>query len=86
MIRHTMTALAAAALAIPVAANATQVEITSEGPVIELSVYESVSAEPDLVTTSVRSHDLHQHIFQFDAHGESKPNIHEQHSKLHARV
>jgi len=50
MIRHTMTALAAAALALPIAANATQIEITSEGPVIELSVYESVSAEPDLVT------------------------------------
>ncbi|MEP3420179.1 MAG: SIMPL domain-containing protein [Erythrobacter sp.] len=31
-------------------AHATSVEIAAEGPVIELSVYESVTAEPDLVT------------------------------------
>ncbi len=31
-------------------ANATTVEIEAEGPVIELSVFESVTAEPDLVT------------------------------------
>lgn len=41
---------AAAALAIPATAHAQQVEIEAAGPVIELSVYESIAAEPDLVT------------------------------------
>jgi uncharacterized protein YggE len=50
MIRRTF-ALAAATLLVatnPVLAQ--QVEIESEGPVIELSVFESVTADPDLVT------------------------------------
>ena len=50
MIRHFVLPLAAAALALPATAYATQVEIEAEGPVIELSVYESVTAAPDLVT------------------------------------
>jgi uncharacterized protein YggE len=50
MIRHTLTIAAAAALALPSNAAAQQVEIEAEGPVIELSVFESVTAEPDLVT------------------------------------
>ncbi|MEE4155187.1 MAG: SIMPL domain-containing protein [Erythrobacter sp.] len=52
MIRQMLTtaALTAAALAIPAAASAQQVEIEATGPVIELSVYESITAEPDLVT------------------------------------
>lgn len=50
MIRHTLTALAAAAIALPATAHAQQVEIEASGPVIELSVFESVTAEPDLVT------------------------------------
>ena len=41
--------LAAAALSLPAAAFAQQVEIEANGPVIELSVYESISTEPDLV-------------------------------------
>lgn len=43
---------AAAALALPMAApaHAQNVEIAATGPVIELSVFESVNAEPDLVT------------------------------------
>lgn len=50
MIRHTLAALAATALTIPAVANATEVQVTANGPVIELSVYESVNADPDLVT------------------------------------
>ena len=50
MIRNTLALTAAAALAIPAVASAQQVEITSNGPVIELSVFESITAEPDLVT------------------------------------
>lgn len=50
MIRHTAILAAAAALALPAAAHAQQVEIEATGPVIELSVYEQVTAEPDLVT------------------------------------
>ncbi len=54
MIRNTTApialAAAAASLALPGAAQAQQVEITANGPVIELSVYESITAEPDLVT------------------------------------
>ena len=45
-------AAAAAAVALPLAApaQAQTVEIVATGPVIELSVFESVTAEPDLVT------------------------------------
>ena len=50
MIRHIITALAASTLAIP--AHAAVVEIESEGPVIELSIFESVTAEPDMATIS----------------------------------
>lgn len=49
MIRNTL-AIAAATLALPTAVSAQQVEIEATGPVIELSVYESITAEPDLVT------------------------------------
>ena len=50
MIRTRLALAAAAALAIPATASAQQVEIEATGPVIELSVFESVTAEPDLVT------------------------------------
>ncbi len=54
MIRHSLAAMAAAVLAIPMTASgvahAAEVEIEADGPVIELSVYESVTAAPDLVT------------------------------------
>lgn len=50
MIRHIPALAAAAALSLPASAFAAQIEIEAEGPVIELSVYESVTAEPDLVT------------------------------------
>ncbi|KEO90732.1 membrane protein [Erythrobacter longus] len=50
MIRYALSAAAAAMLVAPVAANAQEVEISANGPVIELSVYESVTADPDLVT------------------------------------
>ncbi len=50
MIRNSMIALAAATLAIPATASAQLVEIEASGPVIELSVFERVTAEPDLVT------------------------------------
>ncbi len=53
MIRHSLVLAATAALtahAFAPAAMAAQVEIEAEGPVIELSVFESVTAEPDLVT------------------------------------
>lgn len=43
-------ALALSASLITVPALAAEVEIEAEGPVIELSVFESVTAEPDLVT------------------------------------
>ena len=41
---------AAAALAVPAAGYAQNVEIVANGPVVELSVFESITAEPDLVT------------------------------------
>ena len=50
MIKHALVALSAAALATPAAIHAQQVEIDAEGPVIELSVFETVKAEPDIVT------------------------------------
>lgn len=50
MIRYPLALTAAAFLALPAAAAAGEVQIQAQGPVIELSVYESVSAEPDLVT------------------------------------
>lgn len=54
MIRQTpkaiAMALAATALIAPATAQAQQVEISAQGPVIELSVFESVTAAPDLVT------------------------------------
>lgn len=48
MLRHIAAAIAACALTSP--AQAAVVEIEAEGPVVELSMYESVTAEPDLVT------------------------------------
>ncbi|MEP0391206.1 MAG: SIMPL domain-containing protein [Erythrobacter sp.] len=50
MIRYAFSIAAAAVLMAPITANAQQVEISANGPVIELSVFESVTAEPDLVT------------------------------------
>ena len=50
MIRHSLLLASAVLLAAPATVLAQQVEIEAEGPVIELSVYESVTAEPDLVT------------------------------------
>jgi uncharacterized protein YggE len=50
MKRLALAALLAAPLAMPSALSAQQVEIEATGPVIELSVYESISAEPDIVT------------------------------------
>ena len=42
--------LAASAFAMAPAAYAAEIEIESEGPVVELSIYESVSADPDMAT------------------------------------
>ncbi|WP_298302531.1 SIMPL domain-containing protein [uncultured Erythrobacter sp.] len=50
MIRHTLALVAATMLVAPISASAQQVQIEANGPVIELSVFESVTAEPDLVT------------------------------------
>lgn len=50
MIRHSFALAAAASLVAPSTVFAQQVEIEAEGPVVELSVFESVTAEPDLVT------------------------------------
>lgn len=50
MIRMMTTAAAASLLAISPAVFAATIEIESEGPVVELSIYESVTAEPDLAT------------------------------------
>ena len=50
MIRQMLALAGAASLAIPATALAQVVEIEAEGPIIELSVYESITAEPDLVT------------------------------------
>ena len=50
MIRYALCAAAAAMLVAPMTANAQAVEISANGPVIEPSVFESVTAEPDLVT------------------------------------
>lgn len=59
MIRHSLAVMAAPTLATfalattaftPVASQAAEIEIEAEGPVIELSIYESVTTEPDLVT------------------------------------
>jgi uncharacterized protein YggE len=40
----------ALAFALPAPASAAEIEIEAEGPVIELSIYESVTAEPDMAT------------------------------------
>lgn len=50
MIRH--IAIVAAACLATVPAHAAVVEIEAEGPVIELSIFESVTAEPDMATIS----------------------------------
>ena len=50
MIRHSLIFASASLLAAPSIVLAQQVEIEAEGPVIDLSVYESVTAEPDIVT------------------------------------
>ena len=50
MIRLLPTALAASALAMTPAAFAAQIEIEAEGPVVELSIYESITADPDMAT------------------------------------
>lgn len=48
MIRFAIPALACAAIA--TSANAAEVQIASQGPVVELTVIEQVEADPDLVT------------------------------------
>jgi uncharacterized protein len=55
MIRHALMIAGAslasvAALSLPASASATTVEIEAEGPVIELSIHETIAAEPDIVT------------------------------------
>jgi uncharacterized protein YggE len=50
MIRFALPLLAATALAAPAAAA--EIQIAATGPVVELTVHESVEAEPDLVTIS----------------------------------
>jgi len=50
MIRFSLGAAAAFMAVAPMPALAQQVEIEANGPVIELSIFESVTAEPDLVT------------------------------------
>lgn len=54
MIRFPLAMLAAtataAAMTVPTAAIAGEVQIQAQGPVIELSVFESITVEPDLVT------------------------------------
>ncbi|MEE4199551.1 SIMPL domain-containing protein [Erythrobacter sp.] len=53
MTRHVvaaLAALAATAAALPATALAQQAEIEAEGPVIALTIFEEVTAEPDLVT------------------------------------
>lgn len=51
MIRPALAALAASALALPSHAMAeATIELDAEGPVIELSVFESVSVAPDIAT------------------------------------
>lgn len=47
MIRYVLPVVAVSALAAPAAAD---VQLTSAGPLVELTVHESVEAEPDLVT------------------------------------
>ncbi len=42
--------LAALAMALPASAAAAEITITSHGPVVELSIFESVSAAPDIAT------------------------------------
>ncbi|MGB7418982.1 MAG: SIMPL domain-containing protein [Erythrobacter sp.] len=50
MIRHSLALAATIALAAPAIVHAAEVEIEADGPVIELSITETVDAEPDLVT------------------------------------
>lgn len=52
MIRYALPLFAATALVSPAAANAADVQIQSSGPVVELSVFEEVQVEPDIVTIS----------------------------------
>ena len=49
MHRYALPLLAASFLAAPAAA---EVQLTTNGPIVELSVHESVEAEPDIVTVS----------------------------------
>ncbi|MFU7528008.1 SIMPL domain-containing protein [Qipengyuania sp. ASV99] len=55
MIRYPLSLLVSGALLLPVfalstTAAAAEIEIKAQGPVIELSIYESVTAAPDIVT------------------------------------
>lgn len=52
MIRFCAVTLAAASLALSPVANAATVEIEVEGPVVELTIFESVDVEPDMATIS----------------------------------
>lgn len=48
--RKPVLAFAALSFAVPSALSAAEIEIEADGPVIELSIYEAVTVEPDLVT------------------------------------
>ena len=48
--RSTLAAWLAAVTILAPVAQAAEIEIEAEGPVIELAIYESVTVEPDLVT------------------------------------
>lgn len=50
MIRSLTTALVASTVAIAPALHAAEIAIESDGPVVELSIYESINVEPDIST------------------------------------
>lgn len=50
MMKPTTALIAAAALTLPTAAPAAEVDIAATGPVVELSVYETVDVAPDIAT------------------------------------
>ena len=50
MLKPALTLIAASAMTLPAAAFAANVEIDAAGPVVELSVYESVDVAPDTAT------------------------------------
>lgn len=50
MLKPALALIAASALTLPAAAFAANVEIDAAGPVVELSVYESIDVAPDTAT------------------------------------